>query len=166
MRVRLATRGAGRWFESGGERSKFGLTVPELVRLVHELERRGMQDRLELLHFHLGSQITDIQVLKRAIKEVTQIYADLHRRGVSVRYLDVGGGLGVNYGGGYGEDESAINYGLQEYANAVVFTVKEVCDARDVPTPMLVSESGRAITAHHSVLIVPVLGHARPRRSN
>ena len=102
VRVKLATRGAGRWFESGGERSKFGLTVPELVRLVRELERRGMQDRLELLHFHLGSQITEIQVLKRAIKEVTQVYADLHQRGVPVRCLDVGGGLGVHYGGGYG----------------------------------------------------------------
>ena len=158
VRVKLATRGAGRWFESGGERSKFGLTVPELVRLVHELERRGMQDRLELLHFHLGSQITEIQVLKRAIKEVTQVYADLHHRGVTVRCLDVGGGLGVHYGGGYGVDDSAINYSLQEYANAVVFSVQEICASRDVPEPVLISESGRAITAHHSVLVVPVLG--------
>jgi arginine decarboxylase len=158
VRVKLATRGAGRWFESGGERSKFGLTISELVRLVHELERRGIQDRLELLHFHLGSQITEIHVLKQAIKEVTQVYADLHHRGVTVRCLDVGGGLGVHYGGGYGDDESAINYGLQEYANAVVFSVQEICAARDVPEPVLISESGRAITAHHSVLVVPVIG--------
>ncbi len=158
VRVKLATRGAGRWFESGGERSKFGLTVPELVRLVKELERRGMSDRLELLHFHLGSQITEIQVLKQAVKEVAQVYADLHHRGVTVRCLDVGGGLGVHYGGGVGADESAINYSLQEYANAVVFSVQEICASRDVPEPVLISESGRAITAHHSVLVVPVLG--------
>ena len=158
VRVKLATRGAGRWFESGGERSKFGLTVPELVRLVRELERRGIQDRLELLHFHLGSQITEIQVLKRAVREMTQVYADLRIRGVPVRCLDVGGGLGVHYGGGYGVDDSAINYSLQEYANAVVFSVQEICASRDVPEPVLISESGRAITAHHSVLVVPVLG--------
>ncbi len=157
VRIKLATRGAGRWFESAGERSKFGLTVPELVRLVHELERRGIADRLELLHFHLGSQITDIHVLKQAVKEVTQVYADLHLRGVPVRCLDVGGGLGVHYGGGYGSDDSSINYSLQEYANAIVFSVQEICAARDVPEPVIVSESGRAITAHHSVLVVPVL---------
>jgi arginine decarboxylase len=157
VRIKLATKGAGRWFESGGERSKFGLTIPELVNLVRELERRGIGDRLELLHFHLGSQITDIQVLKQAVKEVTQVYADLHRRGLPVRCLDVGGGLGVHYGGDYGSDESGINYSLQEYANAIVFSVQEICAARDVPEPVLISESGRAITAHHSVLIVPVL---------
>lgn len=162
VRVKLATRGSGRWFESGGSRSKFGLTVPELVRLVKDLERRGSAERLELLHFHLGSQISDIQVLKSAVKEMTQIYADLRQRGVGVRYLDVGGGLGVNYGGDYGSAESAINYGLTEYANAVVYAVQEICDARGVPEPVLLSESGRAITAHHSVLVVPVLGVHRP----
>ena len=162
VRVKLATRGAGRWYESGGFRSKFGLTVPEVVRMVKDLERRGCADRLELLHFHLGSQISDIQVLKSAVKEMTQIYADLHQRGIGVRYLDVGGGLGVNYGGDYGSAESAINYGLTEYANAVVYAVQEICQARGVPEPILLSESGRAITAHHSVLVVPVLGVHRP----
>jgi arginine decarboxylase len=162
VRVKLSTRGSGRWFESGGSASKFGLTVPELVRLVKDLERRGQSDRLELLHFHLGSQISDIQVLKSAVKEMTQIYADLHQRGVVVRYLDVGGGLGVNYGGDYGSAESAINYGLTEYANAVVYVVQEICQARGVPEPILLSESGRAMTAHHSLLVVPVLGVHRP----
>ena len=157
-RVKLATRGAGRWFESGGSRSKFGLGLPELVRLLGELERRGWTAQLELLHFHLGSQISDIQVLKSATKEITQIYAGLHQRGFRVRFLDVGGGLGVNYGAGYGSSESLINYSLQEYANAIVFTVKETCEAREVPEPCLVSESGRGLTAHHSVLVVPVLG--------
>jgi len=162
VRVRLATRGSGRWSESGGAKSKFGLSVPELVRLVAELERRGKPEALALLHFHIGSQIIDIQVLKRAIKEMTQIYASLQQRGVPVRYIDVGGGLGVSYGAGHGRGETGVNYGLQEYANAVVFAIKEVCDAQDVPNPIIVSESGRAITAHHSVLLVPVLeGHRR-----
>lgn len=161
VRVKLATRGSGRWGESGGERSKFGLTVTELVRLVRELEKRGIADRLELLHFHLGSQISDIQVLKQAVKEVSQVYADLKRRGVGIRYLDVGGGLGVSYGAGYGDEESAINYSLQEYANAVVYAVQEICSAREVAEPIIVSESGRAITAHHSVLVVPVIGTQR-----
>jgi arginine decarboxylase len=161
-RVKLATRGAGRWFESGGSRSKFGLGIPDLMRLLAELERRGWRAQLELLHFHLGSQISDIQVLKSATKEITQIYAGLHQRGFAVRYLDAGGGLGVNYGAGYGSNESLINYSLQEYANAIVFTVKEVCEARGVPEPCLVSESGRALTAHHSVLVVPVLGAHMP----
>jgi arginine decarboxylase len=162
VRVKLSTRGSGRWFESGGSKSKFGLTVPELVRLVKDLEQRGVPEALQLLHFHLGSQISDIQVLKSAVKEMAQIYADLHQRGVCVRYLDVGGGLGVNYGGDYGSAESAISYGLEEYANAVVYSVQEICAARGVPEPILLSESGRAITAHHSVLVVPVLGVHRP----
>ena len=159
VRVKLATPGSGRWHASGGSRSKFGLSRADLVRLAAEVERRGWQAGLELLHFHLGSQIADIQALKGATKELVQIYADLHRRGVAPRYVDVGGGLGVDYGAGYGgEEASAINYSLQEYANAIVFTVKEVCDARRVPEPCIVSESGRAITAHHSMLAVPVLG--------
>jgi len=168
VRVRLSTRGSGRWSESGGNKSKFGLTVPELMRLVAELERRGRREALALLHFHIGSQIADIQVLKQASKEMTQIYASLLGRGLSIRYLDVGGGLGVSYGAGHARGEAGVNYSLQEYANAVVFSVKEVCDAQEVPPPVIVSESGRAITAHHSVLLVPVIdsqrrnGDARP----
>ncbi len=166
VRVKLSTRGSGRWFESGGSSSKFGLTVPELVKLVTEMEARGCADRLELLHFHLGSQIADTQVLRSAVKEIAQFYADLHERGVKVKFLDVGGGLGVNYGGSYGgeyEDvDSSINYGLKEYANVIVFAVKEICEQRNVPMPTLLSESGRAITAHHSMLVMPVLGVHRP----
>lgn len=162
VRVRLATRGSGRWSESGGARSKFGLSVPELVRLVNELESRGKPEALALLHFHIGSQIIDIQVLKRALKEMTQTYASLQQRGIPVRYIDIGGGLGVSYGAGHARGEAGVNYSLQEYANAVVFAIKEVCDAQEVPNPIIVSESGRAITAHHSVLLVPVLeGHRR-----
>jgi arginine decarboxylase len=166
VRVKLSTRGSGRWFESGGSGSKFGLTVPELVKLVRELESRGMGDKLELLHFHLGSQISDTQVLRSAVREIAQFYADLQERGVPVKFLDVGGGLGVNYGGSYGgeyeEVESSINYGLKEYANVIVFAVKEICDERRVPMPTLLSESGRALTAHHSMLVMPVIGVHRP----
>src|SRR4051812_26794309 len=162
VRVRLATRGAGRWAESSGTNSKFGLNVAELMRMVNELEASGQQSKLVLLHCHIGSQIADIQVLKEATKEVTQIYAELVKRGLGLKYLDVGGGLGVNYDKGHLEEDAGINYSLEEYANAVVFTTKEVCDANDVPTPTLVTESGRALTAHHSVLVVPVLGaHAK-----
>ncbi|HSG65756.1 MAG TPA: biosynthetic arginine decarboxylase, partial [Gammaproteobacteria bacterium] len=157
VRIRLATSGSGRWASSSGHNSKFGLSLPELMRLIEELEAGQMLDRLQLLHCHLGSQIADIAVLKQATKEVTHIYTELVKRGVGLKYLDVGGGLGVNYDEGQVNDDAGINYSMQEYANAVVFTVKEVCDAQDIPVPTLVTESGRAITAQHSVLIVPVL---------
>ncbi len=162
VRVRLATRGSGRWSESSGTNSKFGLNVAELMRMVNELEASRQQGKLVLLHCHIGSQIADIQVLKQATKEVTQIYAQLVKRGIGLKYLDVGGGLGVNYDKGHFEEDAGINYSLEEYANAVIWTVKEVCDANGVATPVVVTESGRALTAHHSVLIVPVLGaHAK-----
>jgi len=164
VRIRLSTAGSGRWFESGGERSKFGLTVPELVRLLCVLENRGAHDAIELLHFHLGSQITEIHVLKEAIKELTQIYADLRQRGIAVPTIDVGGGLGVDYGASREDPHSAINYSLQEYANVVVTEVMAICQERAVAPPVIVSESGRAITAHHSVLIVPVLDSRRQDR--
>jgi len=158
VRVRLATRGSGRWSESSGTNSKFGLNVSELMTMVNELEASGQQAKLVLLHCHIGSQVSDIQVLKQATKEVTQVYSALVKRGIGLKYLDVGGGLGVNYDKGHLDEDAGINYSLEEYANAVIFTVKEVCDANKVPTPIIVTESGRALTAHHSVLIVPVLG--------
>ncbi|MCG3200914.1 MAG: Biosynthetic arginine decarboxylase [Gammaproteobacteria bacterium] len=162
VRVRLTTSGAGKWAESGGDQSKFGISIPELVNLIRRLKEQDLNDALVLLHFHLGSQIADVQILKKAVKEITQVYAQLVERGIPVRYLDVGGGLGVNYEAGYGsEEDSSINYTLREYANAVVYSVKEVCDEEKVPHPVLISESGRAITAHHSVLIVEVLGSYR-----
>jgi arginine decarboxylase len=155
VRIRLRTGGAGRWADSGGYRSKFGISLPELLELVERLEASGAGDSFVLLHFHLGSQISDIQQLKQAAKEMAQIYAELVNRGLPIRYMDVGGGLGVNYSGGF---DGGINYSLQEYANAVVSAIMEVCDTRKVPHPVLVSESGRALTAHHSVLIVETLG--------
>ncbi|ARA93198.1 arginine decarboxylase [Rhodothermaceae bacterium RA] len=157
VRIHLSTRGAGKWAESSGDRSKFGVTIPELVRIITRLKAERLEDALVLLHFHLGSQIADIQPLKQAVKEVAQVYVQLHARGIGVRYIDVGGGLGVNYASGYSDHAGSINYSLQEYANSIVYAVKEVCDAAHVPVPALVSESGRALTAHHSVLIVEAL---------
>ncbi len=162
VRIRLGTGGAGKWAESGGDQSKFGISVPELVKLIERLKADDLTDALVLLHFHLGSQIADVQILKKAVKEIAQVYVQLVARGLAVTYVDVGGGLGVNYEAGYGnEGDSSINYTLREYANAVVYSVKEVCDEEKVPHPVLVSESGRALTAHHSVLIVEALGAYR-----
>ena len=163
VRIRLRTTGAGKWADSGGYRSKFGVSLPELIDLVERLEAAGAGDWLRLLHFHLGSQISDIQQLRSATKEMAQIYAELRLRGIPVEYLDVGGGVGVNYTGGF--EEGGINYSLQEYANAIVSAVQEVCADRKVPEPVLVSESGRAMTAHHSVLVIETLGAYRKDRA-
>ena len=158
IRVKLASRGAGRWKQSGGVRSKFGLTVTEALRALAYLRERDMADCLQLLHFHLGSQITNIRHIKAALNEALRIYVDLHRVGAGLRYLDVGGGLGIDYDGSQTDFESSVNYTLQEYANDVVFQVKTVCDEAEVPHPTIVSESGRAVVAYHSVLVFNVLG--------
>ena len=164
VRVRVSVAGSGKWAASGGDASKFGITISELMRMLDEVAASGVPDGLKLLHFHLGSQILDIQNLKQAVKEIARIYATLRKRGLEIEYLNVGGGLGVNYEAGEVTSPHGINYTLQEYANAVVYTVKEVCDAEGVPHPKLVSESGRAVTAHHSVLIVEVI--AAHKREN
>src|SRR6266705_68737 len=157
VRVRVSVTGSGKWAASGGDASKFGITISELVTMVDEVTALGVADGFKLLHFHLGSQILDIQNLKQAVKEIARIYATLRKRGLEIEYVNVGGGLGVNYEAGEVTSPHGINYTLQEYVNSVVYTVKEVCDAEKVPHPILVSESGRALTAHHSVLIVEVL---------
>ena len=161
VRVRLSTPGSGRWSGSSGVHSKFGLSMVSLDRLVTQIEQGEADAELRLLHCHIGSQIADIRVLKQAAREVARVYAELRVRGMPIDYLDLGGGLGVNYDPGQLEEDAGINYSLQEYANAIVFSVKEVCDAQRVPPPIIVTESGRALTAHHSVLIVPVLGASR-----
>jgi arginine decarboxylase len=161
VRAKLAARGSGRWQSSGGHRSKFGLTVTELLTVLEELRARGMHDCLKLLHFHLGSQITNIRHIKGALIEAARIYADLSRRGAGLEFLDVGGGLGVDYDGSQTNFESSVNYTLQEYANDVVYHIQTVCDDAGVPHPHIVSESGRAIVAYHSVLVFDVLGVAR-----
>jgi arginine decarboxylase len=158
MRVKLATRGSGRWQASGGYRSKFGLTVAEILSSLDRLIEMDLQDCFQLLHFHVGSQIGNIRQLKSAILEAARIYVDLKRRGAAMGYLDVGGGLGVDYDGSQSDTESSMNYSLQEYANDVVFHVQSVCDDAGVEHPELVSESGRAVAAQHSVLVVETLG--------
>jgi len=161
FRVKLAARGAGRWKSSGGYRSKFGLTVTEVLKALEYLEDREMADCFRLLHFHPGSQITNIGRLKSAINEAVRIYVDLHKRGAGLQLLDIGGGLGVDYDGSQSNTESSMNYTMQEYANDVVYQVQTVCDEAGVPHPGLITESGRAIAAHHSLLVFNILGAAR-----
>jgi arginine decarboxylase len=158
MRVKLAAKGSGRWQSSGGFRSKFGLTVTEILRGFEELKKRGMEDCLKLLHFHLGSQITHIRIIKGALNEAARVYCELAKQGAGLEFMDVGGGLGVDYDGSQTNFESSMNYTLQEYANDVVYHIQTVCDEVGVKHPTIVSESGRAISAYHSMLIFNVLG--------
>jgi arginine decarboxylase len=158
MRVKLASRGSGRWHSSGGFRSKFGLTVTEIMRGLEELKTRGMEDCLKLLHFHLGSQITSIRIIKGALHEAARVYSELARMGAGLEYIDVGGGLGVDYDGSRTNFDSSMNYSLEEYANDVVYHIQTVCDETNLPHPTIISESGRAVVAYHSVLVFNVLG--------
>jgi len=158
VRVKLASRGAGRWESSAGYRSKFGLTATEVVDALRYLSEREMADCLRLLHFHLGSQVTNIRRIKEAITEAARVYAELIQAGAGLEMLDVGGGLGIDYDGSQSSFESSVNYTLQEYANDIVFRLKSVCDEAGVPHPTIVSESGRAVVAYHSVLVFNVLG--------
>ncbi len=158
IRIKLASRGAGRWKSSGGYRSKFGLTVSEATRALETLKALGMEDCLKLLHFHLGSQITNIRHIKGAVIEAARVYTDLWKQGAGLEILDVGGGLGIDYDGSQTDFESSVNYTLQEYANDIVYHVQNICDEAEVPHPVIMSESGRAIAAYHSVLVFNVLG--------
>ncbi|MCS5697758.1 biosynthetic arginine decarboxylase [Cyanobium sp. FGCU-52] len=158
IRAKLSTRSTGRWGSSVGERAKFGLSIPDLLATVEALRAAGLLDDLRLLHFHVGSQINDIAVLKDALQEAGQIYVELTRLGAPMGYLDVGGGLGIDYDGSRTASAASTNYSLQNYANDVVATVRECCEPGGVPVPTLVSESGRAIASHFSVLVFDVLG--------
>jgi arginine decarboxylase len=158
VRARLATKGAGKWVESTGDRSKFGLTTAEIVAAVERLRAEGMLDCLQLLHFHIGSQITAIRAIKDALREASRIFVELAVLGANMRYLDCGGGLGVDYDGSQTNFHSSVNYTLEEYAADVVSQIAEACNAKEVPHPDIVTESGRALTAHHSVLVFNVLG--------
>ena len=157
MRAKLYARGSGKWAKSGGEAAKFGLTTPEMLEAVKILRSRRMLDAMVMLHFHIGSQITDIRKIKNAIREAGRVYAKLRAMGVPIQYLNLGGGLGVDYDGSKTAFESSMNYSVQEYANDVVYTVKQICDEEGVPAPTIVTESGRAVTAFHSVLVTNVL---------
>ncbi|MDA0577470.1 MAG: biosynthetic arginine decarboxylase [Verrucomicrobia bacterium] len=158
LRVRLLSKGAGKWATSGGENAKFGLSTADLVEASDMLHAAGLADALKLVHFHVGSQVPDIRTIKRAVREASRFYAKLFKMGHALGYLDVGGGLGVDYDGSRTTFDSSTNYTLNEYARDIVYSIMEVCDSEAVPHPNIVSESGRAIVAHHSVLIVEAFG--------
>src|SRR6202162_1791341 len=161
VRVKLFSEGSGRWSASAGEKSKFGLFITEILELFNVLKSRDMLDCLQLVHCHPGSQLQDIRRVKDAINELAHVYAELKIMGAGLQYIDIGGGLGVDYDGSGTNFESSMNYTLSEYASDVVYRIKSVCDARDVPHPMIVSESGRAIAAHHSLLVFDTLGSSK-----
>ena len=159
-RVKLASEGSGRWRESTGEKSKFGLFITEILELLSVLRARDMLDCFKLVHCHPGSQLQDIRRVKEAINELAHVYAELKAMGAGLEYIDIGGGLGIDYDGSGTNYPSSMNYTLQEYASDVVYRVASACNARGIPHPMIVSESGRAIAAHHSVLVFNVLGRS------
>ena len=162
IRAKLSARSTGRWGSSVGDRAKFGLAIPEVLATVEALRQANLLADLRLLHFHIGSQINDIAVLKDALQEAGQIYVELTRQGAAMGFLDVGGGLGIDYDGSRTATAASTNYSLQNYANDVVATVRECCEPHGVTMPTLVSESGRAIASHFSVLVFDVLGASRP----
>ncbi|MBI5516051.1 MAG: biosynthetic arginine decarboxylase [Deltaproteobacteria bacterium] len=158
LRVRLVSKGAGKWATSGGEHAKFGLSAIEILEAAQVLADAGMAQAFKLLHFHIGSQVPDIHIVKRAVREAARYYAKLRKMGHELQYLDVGGGLAVDYDGSRSTFHSSMNYSVTEYADNVVCNILEVCDEEKVPHPTIVSESGRATVAHHSVLVVEVFG--------
>ena len=160
VRVKLATEGSGRWRDSAGDKSKFGLFITEILEMIAILKARDMLDCLKLVHCHPGSQLQDIRRVKDAINELAHVYAELKLMGAGLEYIDVGGGLGIDYDGSGTNFPSSMNYTLNEYASDVVYRVGSVCNARNIPHPLIISESGRAIAAHHSVLIFNVLGRS------
>ena len=157
VRIKLTSAGSGRWAQSGGERSKFGLTAAQLVEAVDRLRELGRLDILKLIHFHLGSQITDIRYIKAGLQEIGRYYGELRALGVDITHVDVGGGLGVDYEGTSSTSEASVNYTLQEYANDVIYVLGESCRSRNLPMPHVISESGRALTAHHALLLLKVI---------
>jgi arginine decarboxylase len=157
VRIKLASEGAGRWAQSGGEKSKFGLSSAELIKLIDKLQALGKLGMLKLIHFHLGSQITDIRFIKSGLQEVARFYLELRAIGVDITHVDVGGGLGIDYDGTNSTNNASVNYSLQEYANDVIYTIAEACRDAELSMPHIISESGRALTAHHALLLVKVI---------
>ncbi|MCR4377528.1 MAG: biosynthetic arginine decarboxylase [Rhodospirillales bacterium] len=158
LRIKMRVKTEGRWSESSGERAKFGLTTSEILNAIHLIQERGYGDAIRLLHFHVGSQLSDIRFVREAVQEAARIYARLVKRGIPLSYLDIGGGLAVDYDGSRSSSHSSMNYAMGDYANGVVYAVKQVCDLEEVAHPTLVTESGRAISAHHSCVVMRVMG--------
>ncbi|NOZ78401.1 MAG: biosynthetic arginine decarboxylase [Acidobacteria bacterium] len=164
IRVKLSRSGSGRWHQSSGEKAKFGLTIPGILEAVSRLKEAGMLDCLELLHCHMGSQITDIQVVNAGITELAQVFVQLQKLGTTLRYIDAGGGLGIDYDGSQTTWEFSTNYTLTEYAMTVVYRIQSVCDDAGIRHPGILTETGRAMVSHHSVLVFDVLGAAKADR--
>jgi arginine decarboxylase len=162
VRIKLHSEGSGRWAKSGGEKSKFGLSTAQLVKLVDRLKSENRLDVLKLIHFHLGSQITDIRYIKAGLQEISRYYQELRAMGVDITHVDVGGGLGVDYDGSQSTSQASVNYSLQEYANDVIYTLAESCREHELPMPHVISESGRALTAHHALLLLSVIDVESP----
>ena len=162
VRVRVFSRGAGKWEESGGETSKFGINTMQLLDVLRMAADQEMGRQLRMLHFHIGSQITDIRRIKNAIKEAARVYAKVCKMGFPVEYLDVGGGLGVDYDGSRTASDCSVNYSMQEFANDIVYTINEICQSENVPPPTIITESGRAIVAHHSLFVTNVIRTLNP----
>ena len=162
LRAKMQSKGQGRWQGSSGDRAKFGLNIPEIIKAARLLEKEGMADCLKLLHFHIGSQLPEIRAIKSAVNESARIYAELVKMGFALEYVDVGGGLGIDYDGSKSTADSSRNYSVREYVADVVYGMREVCDLEGVAHPNIVTESGRAITAHHSCVITEVVGEIKP----
>ncbi|WP_232771385.1 biosynthetic arginine decarboxylase [Colwellia sp. 12G3] len=162
LRVKMMVKGRGKWEHSSGERAKFGLSIAEILNAVAYLEDAGLSDCVKLLHFHIGSQLTDIRAIKEAVQEASLVYSKLIKLGVPLEYVDVGGGLAIDYDGSQSTNDSSCNYNLAEYVSDIVYGFKQNCDLESVPHPHLVSESGRAMTAHHSCVITNIIGEIHP----
>ncbi len=162
LRAKMSVKSLGKWEGSSGDRAKFGLSISEIVAAVNYLKQEDMLDSLKLLHFHIGSQLPDIRAIKEAVTEGARIYAELHHMGVKLEYVDVGGGLGIDYDGSKSTSDSSKNYSLKEYVGDVVYGMQEICDQEKVPHPILVSESGRALTAHHSCVVTEIVSEIKP----
>lgn len=157
VRVKLYSKGSGKWEKSGGEAAKFGLTTTEILEVIRRLNEAGRTDMLKLLHFHIGSQLTDIKRIKNAMKEAARTYAKIHQMGIPIEFLDVGGGMAVDYDGSRTSYESSANYNAREFANDVIYVIKTVCDDENVPHPTIIQESGRYLSAYHAILVTNVL---------
>lgn len=165
LRYKLHAQGSGQWEDSGGDNAKFGLSTSEMISVTERLRERGMLDTLVMVHCHVGSQVTDIRKIRSAVREAAQTYVELRELGVAIQYLNVGGGLAVDYDGSKTSFYASANYGLQEYADTVVYTVLETCQQAEVPHPTIVSESGRALTAHHALVVLPVIDVVGPTKA-
>ncbi|HSU26133.1 MAG TPA: biosynthetic arginine decarboxylase, partial [Pyrinomonadaceae bacterium] len=156
VRVKMYSKGSGKWEKSGGEAAKFGLTTTEILDVIRQLQEADRIDMLKLLHFHIGSQLTDIKRIKNAMKEAARTYAKIHQMGIPIQYLDVGGGMAVDYDGSRTSFESSANYNAQEFANDVIYVIKTVCDDENVPHPTIIQESGRYLSAYHAIFVTNV----------